>query len=54
MQTDLGLPGTLVGLWARYGSARRMAVVPGNLDQEPAGVTVAGLGDVATVLLLAA
>src|SRR5439155_23992623 len=33
--------------------ARRVLVVPGGLDQQPAGVARAGLGDVAAVALLA-
>ncbi len=54
MQTDLGLPCALIGLGARCGSAGCVAAVPGRLDEQAAGVAVAGLGDVAAVLLLAA
>ncbi len=47
---DLGrdLAGELGGAG---GLARAMLVVPGRLDQQPAGVGVPGLGDVPAVLL---
>src|SRR5450432_367583 len=45
MQPDLGLPGALVGLRAGGRSAGCVAVVPGGLDQQPAGVLVARQGD---------
>ena len=55
MQPHLGLPGALVGAPGRSAGRRRgVAVVPGRLDQQPAGVAVAGQGDVAAVLLGAA
>ena len=54
VQADLGLPGA-IGRAAGPVVGRRgaVAVVPGGLDQQPAGVAVAGLGDVAAVLLVA-
>jgi hypothetical protein len=54
VQADLGLPGALVGLRAGGGASWDVAVVPGGLDQQPACVAVAGLGDVAAMLLIAA
>ena len=52
MQPDLGVPGALVGLRPGVGAPGAVAVVPGGLDQQPAGVAVAGLGDVPAVLLV--
>jgi len=54
VQAHLGLPGAVVGLGAFGGDAWAVAVVPGGLDEESAGVVVAGLGDVAAVALVAA
>ena len=61
MQTHLGLPGPGgdigwdVGaeLGGTRGLTRSVLVVPRGLDEQPPGVTVAGLGDVPSVLLLA-
>ena len=55
VQADLGVPGARRTGSRAAGSGRRgaVAVVPGGLDQQPAGVAVAGLGDVAAVLLIA-
>ena len=53
MQPNLGLPGARVTLRsARLRPAGRVLVGPGGLDQQPAGVAVAGLGDVPAVLLI--
>ena len=52
-EADLRLPGAVGWLRAAAGAAGRVAVVPGGLDQQPAGVVVAGAGDVPAVLLLA-
>jgi hypothetical protein len=49
MQAYLCLPGPLIRLWARCGASGCVTVVPGDLDQEPSGVAVAGLGDVAAI-----
>ena len=54
VQADLGLPGALIGLHAAGGAAGCVAVVPGGFDEQAAGVAVAGAGDVAAVLLIAA
>ena len=54
VQADLGLPGAVGGVWASGGSAGCVAVVPGGFDEQSAGVAVAGFGDVAAVLLVAA
>ena len=53
-QPDLRLPCPVRGLRAAGEATGRVPVVPGGLDQQPAGVTVAGPGDVPAVLLLAA
>lgn len=52
MQSHLRLPRALVGLLPRRWAPRRVAVMPRGLDQESAGVMVAGAGDVAAVLLI--
>ena len=52
VQTGLGLPGAIGRLWSAVGATRMVAIVPGCLDQQPAGVAVAGLGDVPAVLLV--
>ena len=54
MQAHLCLPGAGGGLGSFDRSSGCVAVVPGGLDQQPAGVAVAGFGDVAAMLLLAA
>ena len=61
VQADLGLPGargtaggtSSASAPVRRGSAWWVLVVPGGLDQQPAGVAVAGLGEMAAVLLVA-
>src|SRR5215216_6122748 len=61
MEPDLGLPGArgdgrrqvVFERFGALGAARRVLVVPGRFDEQPAGVAVAGLGDVAAVLLVA-
>ena len=53
VQADLGVPGAVRRFRAGLGAARSVAVVPGGLDEQAAGVAVAGLGDVAAVLLIA-
>ena len=61
LKADLSLPGAGPDLgWdvslkpgSSGGLAGSVAVVPRRLDQQPPCVTVAGLGDVPSVLLLA-
>src|SRR5579863_8747767 len=53
VQPGLRLPGASIGLRTAVGSAGPVPVGPGGLDQQPAGVMVAGLGDVPAVALLA-
>ena len=53
-EPDLRLPCPVRRLRAAGGATGCVPVVPGGLDQQPAGVTVAGPGDVPAVLLLAA
>ena len=53
VQADLCLPSSLVALGAAVAQPGRVAVGPGGFDQEPAGVPVAGSGDVSAVALLA-
>src|SRR5437868_15480038 len=50
---ELRLPRPVCGLRSGLGPAWRVAVVPGGFDEEAAGVPVAALGDVPTMLLLA-
>jgi hypothetical protein len=52
VQADLGLPRPIGWLRSLLGAAGSVAVVPGGLDEQPAGVAVPGLGDVAAVLLV--
>src|SRR3954447_6787274 len=47
VQADLGLPGAIARRRAGARAPRSVAVVPGRFDEQPAGVAVAGLGDVA-------
>src|SRR6185437_3934757 len=54
VQADLSMPGAWVGGRVTAGSAGWVLVGPGGLDQQSAGVMVAGLGDVAAVALIAA
>ena len=53
VQADLCLPGALVSLGTAVAQPGRVSVGPGRFDQEPAGVVVAGSGDVSAVALLA-
>jgi hypothetical protein len=54
LQADLGVPRPLVGLRAAVWAARCLAVVPDRFDEQPAGVVIAGFGDVTAVALVAA
>src|SRR5487761_2069622 len=51
VQPNLGFPGARVGLGSAVGSAGLVSVRPRGLDQQPAGVLVAGLGDVPAMAL---
>ena len=53
MQPDLCVPGAVGRRRAGGRAARRVTVVPCGLDEQPAGVAVALLGDVPAVLLVA-
>ena len=60
MQADLGLPGARADVRGdtvgepvgALAAAWSVAVMPGRFDEQPAGVLVAALADVAAVLLL--
>lgn len=53
-EADLRLPDAIGGVGSGGGAPAGVSVVPGRFGQQPAGVAVAGLGDVPAVLLIAA
>ena len=52
IEPDLGLPGSRGWFGPAGWASWSMSVVPGRFDQQPAGVTVPGFGDMAAVLLV--